>query len=294
MTLGLDIDEGGWCRVVSAPAYGRQDLGHAPGGPMDRFAMGVGNALLGQDRFAPALEVVHVSEVRFTRPSLFALSGAPRHRPRLVRGSSGEEVALDHAQVAIAAAGDRLVLGRPLRGLRTYVCVRSGRAEESAEWAGRRRPEFDAVCRTADADGALRVTLGPEHDRLASPEAMWGRAWQLTRQMSDVGLRLTPVATGSTGASELPAAVPPEITSGPVADGTIQLTPAGPVVLLRQRPTLGGYPRVATVIDVDIDRLAQYQPGQGLRFKVVSAEEALRWFRQRENDWAALIEQLGG
>lgn len=287
MTLGLDIDEGGLCRVVSAPAYGRQDLGHAPGGPMDRFAVGVGNALLEQDRYAPALEVVHVTEVRFTRPTIFVLCGAPRHRPRLVRGSSGNEVGLDHAQVASADAGDRLVLGRPSRGMRTYVCVRP---EGPAGLVGRRRPGFDEVCRTVDADGALRVVVGPEHDRLASPEALWGQAWRLTREMSDVGLRLAPAAGG---AAALPIADPPEITSGPVADGTVQLTPAGPVVLLRQRPTLGGYPRVATVIDVDVDRLAQYQPGQGLRFKVVSAEEALGWYRQREDDWAALIEQLG-
>ncbi|MBB6428954.1 hypothetical protein [Algisphaera agarilytica] len=286
MTLCLDYDAGGLCRVVSAPAYGRQDLGHAPGGPMDRFAVWVGNAMLGQERYAPALEVVHLSEVRFAGPSCFVLSGAPRDRVRLVRRDNSDESALRHAVVYRAEAGDRLVLGRSSRGLRTYVCVRPEGTEDSSDVAGRSRPPFEDICNTADADGAIRVTPGPEHDSLADPDAMWGRAWQLTREMSDVGLRLGPTAND---VSAMPTAQPAEITSGPVADGTVQLTPTGPLVLLRQRPTLGGYPRIATVIDVDLDRLSQYQPGQALRFRLVSAEQALALFRQREDDLAALL-----
>lgn len=283
---GLDFDASGLCRVVGAPAFGRQDRGHAPGGPADRFGMWAGNALLGQDRHAPALEIVHLPEVRFTDPALFVISGAPRKRPRLGGAASGAAIEVEHGVVYAARAGDRLVLGPPEQGLRTYLCVDD---EHRPDRAGRRRPAFDDICRTADPGGAIRVIPGPEHGWLASPGAVWDRAWRLTREMSDVGLRIVPADE----AVPVPAADPPEITSGPVADGTVQLTPAGLVVLLRQRPTLGGYPRIATVSDVDIDRLAQYQPGQTLRFRAVSADEAAALYRQREQDLADLGEGLG-
>ncbi|MEM9419882.1 MAG: hypothetical protein AAGA25_12650 [Planctomycetota bacterium] len=286
MTLGLDYDGRGLCRLVSAPTYGRQDLGHAPGGPMDRFAVWVGNAILEQNRYAAALEVVYLPEARFTESSWFVLSGARRDRPRLLRrGTSGEEP-LQHAVVYRAEAGDRLVLGRPSRGLRTYVCVRRDSQDLPGDLAGRHRPPFDEICRTADADGAIRVTAGPEYGCLVDSTAMWKTSWQLTQKMSDVGVRLTPAATDK---AAMPTAQPSEITSGPVADGTIQLTPTGPLALLRQRPTLGGYPRIATVIDVDLDRFAQYQPGQSLRFKLVTNEQALALYQQREDDLASLI-----
>ena len=62
--------------------------------------------------------------------------------------------------------------------------------------------------------------------------------------------------------------------SGPVTDGTVQLTPKGPIILLRQRQTVGGYPRVFNVIDPDVDLLAQYRPDQTLQFRPIDFNEA--------------------
>ncbi|MEM1108140.1 MAG: hypothetical protein AAGH99_05550 [Planctomycetota bacterium] len=294
MSLGMAFGSSGLCRVVSGPAYGRQELGYAPGGPADRFAAWVGNTMLEQDRDAEALEVVHLPEARFVEPTWFVMSGAPRLRPRLLCNGSSAEVPLEHAVVYYAEAGDRLMLGRPIRGLRTYVCTRPNTGERLEKLAGRRRPAFEDICQTFDADGAIRITPGPEHDSLVSPRNLWDTTWRVTREMSDVGLRLEPAVEKDEKAEALPEADPPEITSGPVADGTVQLTPAGPLVLMRQRPTLGGYPRIGTVIDVDIDRLAQYAPGHVVRWRCVSVEEAVRWYRQREEDLALLIEAVRG
>lgn len=66
-----------------------------------------------------------------------------------------------------------------------------------------------------------------------------------------------------------------EMISQPVTDGTIQLAPSGPIVLLRHRQTVGGYPRIANVIEADISKLSQYTPGSKIRFKLVSLEEAI-------------------
>ena len=67
-----------------------------------------------------------------------------------------------------------------------------------------------------------------------------------------------------------------------VADGTIQLTPKGPIVLLKHRQTVGGYPRVFNVISADIDLLGQYAPNQILRFSKVSLDHALNIALQKE------------
>ena len=67
-----------------------------------------------------------------------------------------------------------------------------------------------------------------------------------------------------------------EMISQPVTDGTIQLAPNGPIVLLRHRQTVGGYPRIANVIAADIKKLSQFVPNTKIKFKLVSLEEAVR------------------
>ncbi|MDE4971968.1 hydrolase, partial [Francisella tularensis subsp. holarctica] len=61
-----------------------------------------------------------------------------------------------------------------------------------------------------------------------------------------------------------------EMISQPVTYGTIQLAPSGPIVLLRHRKTVGGYPCIANVIEADIIKLSQYTPGSKISFKLVS------------------------
>ena len=84
--------------------------------------------------------------------------------------------------------------------------------------------------------------------------------------MSDMGVRLD--------AAPLPGLQPGQLVSAPICDGTIQMTPSGPIVLLRDRQTTGGYPRVFVVINADVDMLAQYGPGRRVRFREVSIGEA--------------------
>lgn len=64
--------------------------------------------------------------------------------------------------------------------------------------------------------------------------------------------------------------------SQPVTDGTIQLAPSGPIVLLRHRQTVGGYPRIANVIEADINKLSQFPPNTKVKFKLVSLDEAIQ------------------
>jgi len=56
-----------------------------------------------------------------------------------------------------------------------------------------------------------------------------------------------------------------------------------PIVLMADRQTTGGYPKIATVASASLPTLAQLRPGDALRFAAVTAEEARALLRrQRE------------
>lgn len=78
---------------------------------------------------------------------------------------------------------------------------------------------------------------------------------------------------------------PRELISGAVAFGTIQVPKEGqPIVLLADRQTTGGYPRIAQVISVDLPLLAQAKPGDRIQFMEVSHSEAEAWYLDREKE----------
>ena len=65
------------------------------------------------------------------------------------------------------------------------------------------------------------------------------------------------------------------IVSDGTVDGSIQVPGNGaPIVLMPDRGTSGGYPKIATVISADFGRFAQIPAGRGFRFKAVSMAEA--------------------
>ena len=69
-----------------------------------------------------------------------------------------------------------------------------------------------------------------------------------------------------------------------VSDGTVQLTPKGPIILLKHRQTVGGYPRIFNVISSDVDLLGQYSPGQKIFFRKISIEEAIDISRLKNHE----------
>ena len=70
----------------------------------------------------------------------------------------------------------------------------------------------------------------------------------------------------------------------------IQVPGAGlPIVLLADRQTVGGYPKIATVASVDLPRLGRLLPGQSVRFTPVTVEEAETLRRDQEARLARAI-----
>ena len=76
-----------------------------------------------------------------------------------------------------------------------------------------------------------------------------------------------------------------DLISGAVAPGTIQVPPSGePILLLGDCQTIGGYPKIAHVITVDLGIAAQLRAGDRVRFSEVSLQDAHRLLMERERD----------
>ncbi len=74
-----------------------------------------------------------------------------------------------------------------------------------------------------------------------------------------------------------------EIVSEPVAPGAVQVTHDGQcIVLAVDGQTIGGYPKIAHVIQADLDRLGQLRPGDRVRFGRITPAEAATLYRQQE------------
>jgi biotin-dependent carboxylase-like uncharacterized protein len=102
----------------------------------------------------------------------------------------------------------------------------------------------------------------------ASRAALVGERWRVAPESNRMGYRLV--------GPRLALARPREIASQAVGFGTVQVPAGGqPIVLMADRQTTGGYPRIAEVIGADLGRIAQAAPGSAtVRFERVSLEAA--------------------
>ena len=117
----------------------------------------------------------------------------------------------------------------------------------------------------------LRVTIGPQ-DRFFAPEtiATFLRApWRITDAWDRMGVRLA-------GPQIAPEAAL-DMLSEPILRGSVQVAGDGVAsVLLADHQTTGGYPKIATVLDCDLDGMVQLRPRDLMRVTAVSAAEAVQ------------------
>ena len=128
----------------------------------------------------------------------------------------------------------------------------------------------------------IRVMLGPQegHFKAESVAQFLGSQYQVTTQIDRMGVRLE----GSPLLHTRPEAA--DIVSDGVTSGVVQVPGNGqPIILLADCQTVGGYPKIATVITADLPKLAQLRAGQTVRFVAVTATQAKQALIERENAW---------
>ena len=135
------------------------------------------------------------------------------------------------------------------------------------------------------ADAApIRVMLGPQDDLFAVPDIALFLA--STYQLSLRNDRMAYVLEGP----RIQAAASYDIVTDATALGSIQMAGDGsPYVLMADRSSTGGYPKIATIIRADIGRFAQKRSGEPIRFVETSREQAVTLLR----DVRAALEMVG-
>ena len=303
---------------------GHQRDGVPVGGAMDRTAVRIANLLVGNDDDAAALEASLIGPaLMFDEDTLIALAGAemeptvdghavPTWRAILVRGGStlrfGRPTVGCRAYVAIAGG----VAAAPVFGSRsTYLRAKFGGREGRALKPGdvldtdmpSARSRSIAAALAADTgsnavsvarwtiatavrprytdDVVARLVAGAHVGLLTAPsrDALAGATFRVSSSSDRMGYRLE----GAT----LTLRQPVELLSEGVTFGTVQLPPGGsPIVLMADAQTTGGYPRVGEVASVDLPLVAQLKPGDRLRFRFISLEDAQALYLARETDIA--------
>jgi antagonist of KipI len=123
----------------------------------------------------------------------------------------------------------------------------------------------------------LRFVQGPQWP-LLTPESRQGlleTTFKVAPNSDRMGIRMQ--------GPRLSLEQPLEMVSSGVATGTLQLPPDGSLILLMaDRQTTGGYPRLGEVASVDLPKAAQLRPGETLRLSPVSLEEAQALYLRRE------------
>ncbi|MCX4092782.1 biotin-dependent carboxyltransferase family protein [Nocardia sp. alder85J] len=253
-------------------------------GAADRASFALANRLVGNDESAAAIECVLGGLcVEVCEPAVVAVTGAP---VPITVGTRGEAL----ASVLYLRPGQRVRLGTAAAGLRCYLAVRGGvqvaavlgsRSRDTLAGIGpeplragdelpvgpapRRWPEVSFApvpAMTADPV-TVRVWPGPRDDWFTRPGDLYAGTWRVSTDIDRIGVRLDR-ADGPPLIRRDQAELPTE--GMPL--GAVQVPPSGqPVVFLADHPITGGYPVVGTVVDADIDRLAQVRPGQLVRFR---------------------------
>jgi biotin-dependent carboxylase-like uncharacterized protein len=287
------IDPGLSTTVQDIGRPGYREWGVPPGGVFDRGAAGLANALVGNDANCAVLELALVGGTYEARgPLALAMAGAPMEAK--VLGSDGSERRLPIPQSWSMRAGERLILGRALKGARTYLAVRGGwqtrlrlgsRSSEERLGAGEVLPAEPGSIPTRHPVGPLwttptaepfRIIDGPDafsEDPPFDRSSFWvHRPFRVGSRSDRMGLRLE--------GEPLEIASPPERLSSPVSPGAVQVAGGQLIVLGVAGGTMGGYPHIAHVISADLDRLGQLRPGDQIRFRRVSVDEARRADRE--------------
>jgi biotin-dependent carboxylase-like uncharacterized protein len=275
--------------VQDGGRFGAQRYGLTPSGAMDRLGLAAANCLVGNALFAPGVEIGPFGAAFTVRQGAVrvALSGAPRSAD-----IAGRAVAWD-TSVTIAD-GETLKLGMARGGSFSYLAIEDGIVGEPMfgslavnARAGLGSPyprplQAGDELQVADASGAaehridlpaaaggpIRVLMGPQDDEFGDAVNLFlDSEWKVSATSDRMGYRLEgPVIRHLHGHN---------IVSDGTVNGSIQVPGNGqPIVLMSDRGTSGGYPKIATVITADFGRFAQTPAGTGFRFKALGMAEA--------------------
>lgn len=282
--------------------FGFQQYGVIAAGAMDTYAFRVANLLIGNEENAAGLEVVMTGpEILFEEETLISICGGDLS-PKL----DGEDVKC--WRPIFVKKGQTLTFGKPRIGSRCCIAIAGGinvpevmnsrstylraglggfqgralkagdqLAIEKKETSGKPSIQDDSWFIPSppySSEPVIRVMKGRQFELFSkdSRDHFLSETFSVHSQSDRMGYQLE--------GPKLALAEKQEMISEAVAFGSIQVPSGGnPIVLMADRQTTGGYPKIAEVITVDLPLMAQLKPGDRLQFKEISTQEAQRLLR---------------
>lgn len=306
MTVSV-ISAGFQTTVQDCGRTGLRKFGVTPGGALDPISLRLVNLLVGNLECTAGLECVSGRlRLRFHDERILAWSGGEfevRLGDKLVpvlhcaRVSTDIEILPRRGGRAWLAISGGInvpeILGSRATDLRAHFGGREGRALRDgnelplgveSELCARVRDEIPdhvsdwSAPRFVARGKLLRIIRGKNWDDNIGAKLL-AQKFRIAMDSDRMGLRLE--------GEEIASASRRELVSEAVTPGTVQLPPSGaPVVLLQGCQTIGGYPKIAHVITVDLGYAAQLQPLDEVRFELIELEEARQLLRKREREIA--------
>lgn len=306
--------------VQDTGRFGYQKFGIIVSGAMDTWSLRIANLLVGNKENEGALEITLVGpEIEFKDDQLIAITGGnlepkldgkkvPMWRPVLIQKGAVLKfkgaVTGSRAYIAFAGglevpiimnskstylkAGIGGVEGRPLQKKDQLNCGKPSEISKSFMAQLQKKHSFswfvkDESLYHANQAQTIRVLKGSEYNRFkeSSHNDFLNDHYTITPESDRMGYRIkgTPLALIEKF----------ELLSEAVTFGTIQVPANGqPIVLMADRQTTGGYPKIGQVISADLPKLAQLQSGQKIRFELISMAGAEAAFIQE----ARLLQQV--
>jgi antagonist of KipI len=300
---------------------GFREFGVSLGGALDSHALRVANLLVGNDESEAGLEITPGGlRIRFDDERTVAWCGGefdvrvgstslPAGHATFI--SAGEELIVNPPKRGcrswLTISGGiavPIVLGSRATDLRGNFGGMKGRALRDGDVIPlgeiRRSPAFATLRRarqtaatekvsswsapvewttTAKENPVLRFIRGADWDRFndVTIQRLTGDSFAVSPDSDRMGARLD--------GPELKRNEDVDLVSEAVAPGTIQVPPSGkPIVLLGDCQTIGGYPKIAHVITVDLPIAAQLRAGDTVRFQEISLPDAHRVLYERERE----------
>ena len=278
--MGFEVIQGGlFSTIQDLGRYGYGHLGVTNSGAMDEYAYLWSQKLL-DNKNANALEVMVGLKLKATLSTEIAVTGADLD----FRINGVKKPIWQSYNIKV---GDILSFEKRVSGQRAYLAVKDGFSIEKRygsysttlkEGIGSRIKKGDFIpfkshllsyskrvqreyIPNYNDHLTLRVLLGYQDDYFSQEqkERFFSSEYEITLQSDRMGYRLKgePIIPSIDG-----------IISEAIAFGSVQIPKDGqPIILLKERQTIGGYPKIGTVLPIDCFRLAQMAIGSKVMFK---------------------------
>ncbi len=284
----IKVLKAGICTTIQdLGRFGYRNQGVPVSGSMDSISAGFANALLNNNANDALIEITLAGpKLLFTELTNIVLTGAEMS-PLL------NDKPIQNYRVYKVVDGDILSFGELKKGLRCYLAVHGGLDSDTVlnsksyyedittQWCLKKNDVLSYRSGVNEIENhesniknmspfydtnTLEVFKGPDLGLFSSKEQekIFSSTYTVSKDNNRMGYQMEEVSVEHDKS----------IITSPVLPGTIQLTPAGKlIILLKDAQTTGGYPRVLQLTEKSISILAQKNVGDKLHLELVSTDD---------------------